>query len=155
MGLENTIRTGNQFASNSALSGFSSVSSNSTQLRSFPARVVRIVDSTEYTIEFEPIKDNIGISGTSKPNLKNLRIAYPKSNQIISIPEVNSIVTISTNPGFDAYKKLGGSNTYYWEIPINIQNARNQNIAPKEKQKPPTNAKTLDNYKNSTLGIIK
>jgi hypothetical protein len=154
MGLENTIKTGNQFAASTPLSGFSTMSSSPNQTNSFSARVVRIVDATDYSIEFEPIKDNLGVSVVYNQSGGFVRTAYPKNNQILSIPDINSIITITTQPGYDANKKLGGASTYYWEMPINVQNTRNQNILPKNKPKPNKNTKTLMSYKNIILGII-
>lgn len=153
MGLENTIKTGNQFTSNASLSGFSSVSSPTPQATSFPARVIKVVDFSNYIIEFEPIKDNIGISAVYNQNISLVRTASPRNNQVISIPDVNSIVIITTQPGYDANKKLGGASTYYWENPVNIQNTRNQNVISKNKPKPNKNTKTLLSYKDSLLGI--
>jgi hypothetical protein len=152
MGIENRIITGNQFASNLQTSGISSISTPNTNVSKFSARVVSIVDYTNYIIEFEPIKDNIGISAYYNPNVITQK-ATPKNNQLISIPDINSIVTITVEPGLDVNKKLGGGMSFYWEMPTNIQNTRNDNIGPKNKPKPNKNTKILLSYKDSLLGI--
>jgi hypothetical protein len=152
MGIENRIITGNQFASNLQTSGISSISTPNTNVNKFSARVVSIIDYTNYIIEFEPIKDNVGISAYYNPNVITQQ-ATPKNNQLISIPDINSIVTITVEPGLDVNKKLGGGMSYYWEIPTNIQNTRNDNIGPKNKPKPNKNTKTVLSYKQSVIGI--
>ena len=43
--------------------------------------------------------------------------------------------------------------SYYWEIPTNIQNTRNNNIGPKNKPKPNKNKETVLSYKQSIIGI--
>ena len=55
MGIENRIITGNQFASNLQTSGISSTSTPNANVNEFSARVVSIIDYTNYIIEFESI----------------------------------------------------------------------------------------------------
>lgn len=152
MGIENRIITGNQFASNLQTSGISSARSSVPNIGKFPARVVSIIDYTNYIIEFEPIKDNVGISAYYNPNVITQK-ATPKNNQLISIPDINSIVTITAEPGLDVNKKLGGGMLFYWEIPTNIQNTRNDNIGPKNKPKPNKKTEQVLSYKQSVIGI--
>ena len=48
MGIENRIITGNQFASNLQTSGISSISTPNANVNEFSARVVSIIDYTNY-----------------------------------------------------------------------------------------------------------
>lgn len=152
MGIENRIITGNTFASNAQASNISSNSSPRNIVTKFPARVVNIVSYSDYIIEFESISDNLSVSAFYNKNVSTQQ-ARPKNNQLISLPSVNSIVTITVEPDIDVSKNSGGAMTYYWEMPINIQNTRNQNIGPKNKPKQNQNTKSVSNYRQSLLGI--
>lgn len=152
MGIENRIITGNTFASSAQLVGYSNISTPRNKTNKFPARVVSIVNYSDYTIEFEPINNNLGISAVYNKNTIT-QTAKPKNNQLISIPDIDSIVIITVEPGMDVNKKSGGAMTCYWEIPTNIQNTRNQNIGPKDQPKPNSDKKQILSYKQALLGI--
>lgn len=155
MPIENRIITGNTYAPNATISNIGNNRRTQTNIQKFSARVTEIVDNINYIIYFEPINNNFSLSASSNKKFIKPVPARPKNNQIVSLPSINSIVTITVDSDIDASRIDGGTTTYYWELPTNVQNTRNDNIAPKDIPKLNDNSRQLTSYRQSRIGITK